>query len=259
LVINGIWSINSCDISKSIFTHKYIFVLHSVFYSLVALLQKIWMLEMCTNDPHLNLLKYQHNYDLIQTFTNLSIQQHDIFCISERGVNYTVYITDKEYVRNVAVKCNTLEQSYNIDKETVSIFCYKSLSGKYLEIVASGNTRFKVFEIQHFGKYNLRMKIFFCSSNGWFTNMILSYLHLQLFCLDRLRMLNISDFRWVQDESSSYSGKKTKLSYTEYIKSVKFFNPKHLKHILRNMNFITKLAITSLYKCYLYITVCTLD
>jgi hypothetical protein len=52
-----------------------------------------------------------------------------------------------------------LEQSNRIGKETVSISCHKPLPGKYLEIVAS-TTRVKVFEIQHFGKYKIRMKNF---------------------------------------------------------------------------------------------------
>lgn len=76
-------------------------------------------------------------------------------CILERDVNYTIYIKDMEYARTNDVTCNKLEKGNNIGKKTMSITCYKPLSGKYLEIVSSKNARVEVFDIQYFGKFYL--------------------------------------------------------------------------------------------------------
>jgi hypothetical protein len=86
-----------------------------------------------------------------------------MLCISERDVDYTVYVKDTAYTRNVDVTCNTLKQSDTIGKTTVSIPCYKPLTGKYLEIVASRNKRLQVYEVQYFGKFFLGMRYFLCS------------------------------------------------------------------------------------------------
>lgn len=83
-----------------------------------------------------------------------------MLCILERGVDYTIYVKNKKYVRTKDVTCNTLGQGDNIGKKTVSMTCYKPLSGKYLEIYSSKNTLLKVFEIQYFGMFYLTMNLF---------------------------------------------------------------------------------------------------
>ncbi|XP_048777615.2 multiple epidermal growth factor-like domains protein 11 isoform X1 [Ostrea edulis] len=86
----------------------------------------------------------------VQLNKSITIDKLDITLLLERGVNYTVYIKDMAYVRTMDVICNKLDQSNNTGKRTVSITCYKPLSGKYLEIVSSEKTRVKIFEIRYF-------------------------------------------------------------------------------------------------------------
>ncbi|XP_056012424.1 uncharacterized protein LOC125671602 isoform X2 [Ostrea edulis] len=86
----------------------------------------------------------------VQLNKSITIDKLDITLLLERGVNYTVYIKDMAYVRTMNVICNKLDQSNNTGKRTVSITCYKPLSGKYLEIVSSEKTRVKIFEIRYF-------------------------------------------------------------------------------------------------------------
>ncbi|XP_056018306.1 multiple epidermal growth factor-like domains protein 10 [Ostrea edulis] len=96
-----------------------------------------------TDDSHGPYLRVQLN-------KSITVHKVDITLLFERGVNYTIYVKNKEYDRSKDVTCNTLGQGDNIGKKTVSMTCYKPLSGKYLEIYSSKNTLLKVFEIQYF-------------------------------------------------------------------------------------------------------------
>jgi hypothetical protein len=99
-----------------------------------------------------------------------------MLCISDSDTIYTVYVKDMAYTRRIDETCNTFKQSDTIGKTTVSIPCYKPLTGKYLEIVASRNKRLQVYEIQYFGKFYLGMRGFFLQLRSLITGIILCYL-----------------------------------------------------------------------------------